>query len=172
MKMTWQRSEVLFTLCMVVILAAALLASRGWSQRAGLFPWVVLVPTLLLAVWQLIDDVRGKTTPPTLVIGDEGEATELDQALTSEETARRGGVLVAWILGFLGIIWVLGWAIGGGLASAAYLRIAWHERWRVAIIYGVVTYLFVEILFRELLNIPFDEGMLFETLGWDLRLRR
>ena len=172
MRTTWQRSEALFTFCIVVILAVAFLNSRGWSQRAGLFPWIVLAPTLLLAVWQLVDDGRGKTTPPTVVIGDEGEATELDQAMTSGETARRGGVLVGWILGFLGAIWVLGWAIGGGLASAVYLRVAWHERWRVAIIYGVVTYLFVEVLFRELLNIPFDEGALFEALGWDLRLRR
>ena len=61
--------HILLVVAIVVILAAAFLNSRGWSQRAGLFPWVVLAPTLLLAVWQLVDDVRGKTTPPTVVIG-------------------------------------------------------------------------------------------------------
>ncbi len=171
MRPTWQRSEALFTLFIIVVVALALYTSRGWSQRAGLFPWIVLTPTLLLALWQLVDDVRGKTSPPTVVIGDEGEATELDADLTSRDTARRGGILVAWIIGFFAIIWALGWGVGGGLASAAYLRLAWRESWRVSIIYGVVTFLFIEILFRELLNIPFDEGALLEALGITIRLR-
>ena len=171
MRTTWQRAELLFCAFLVVILAGALWISLGWSQRAGLFPWVVLVPTLTLAVWQLVDDARGKTAPPATVVGDEGETEELDAEAVAAAMGRRGGAVVAWILGFLGAIVLLGFAIGGGIGSALYLRLMAGERWRVAIAYGIATYLLLELLFRGLIGIPFPVGMLFEWLSLDPSLR-
>jgi hypothetical protein len=171
MKTTWQRSELLFCFVIVVVLGAALWASLGWNQRAGLFPWIVLVPTIALALWQLVDDARGKTTPPTVVVGEQGEAAALDTELTSGEMARRGAGVVGWILGFFAAIWLLGWAIGGGVASAAYLRFAAHERWRVSIVYGVIAFLLLDIVFRQMLLIPFTVGTIFEWLNLDPQLR-
>jgi Tripartite tricarboxylate transporter TctB family len=171
MRTTWQRAELLFCAFLVVVLAGALWISLGWSQRAGLFPWVVLVPTLTLAVWQLVDDARGKTAPPATVVGDEGETEELDAEAVAAAMGRRGGAVVAWILGFLGAIVLLGFAIGGGIGSALYLRFMARERWRVAIAYGIVTYLLLELLFRGLIGIPFPVGMLFEWLSLDPSLR-
>ena len=171
MKTTWQRSELLFCLFIVVVLSAALWVSLGWSQRAGLFPWIVLVPTIALALWQLVDDARGKTTPPTTVLGDQGEATELDADLTPSEMARRGAGVVGWILGFFALIWLLGFAIGGAIASVLYLRLGAHERWHLSLIYGVITYLLLEIIFRQMLSIPFTVGAVFEWLNLDPHLR-
>ena len=167
MRTTWQRAELAFCLFILVVLAGALAVSLGWSQRAGLFPWVVLVPTLALAVWQLVDDARGKTTPPTTVVGDEGEATALEVDLPPEVMARRGAVVVGWILGFFAVMVLVGFAAGGALTSAAYLRLAARERWRVSVGYGVATYVLLEVVFHRLLAIPLPMGLVLEWLGFD-----
>ncbi len=171
MRTTWQRAELLFCAFIVAVLAGALWVSLGWSQRAGLFPWVVLVPTLLLAVWQLVDDARGKTAPPATVVGDEGEAEALDTAALSATMGRRGAAVVAWILGFFAAIVLVGFAIGGGIGSLLYLRLMAGERWRVAIAYGLATALLLEVVFRGLIGIPFPAGVVFEWLNLDAALR-
>jgi TctA family transporter len=45
--------QVLFTVCVISLLALALWQSRNFGFRAGLFPWVIGTPTLLLALFQL-----------------------------------------------------------------------------------------------------------------------
>lgn len=168
MRTTWQRSELLFCFFLLVVLAGALWVSLGWSQRAGLFPWIALVPTLALTIWQLVDDARGKTTPPTTVVGDEGDETELEAELPPGVMARRGAQTVGWIGAFFLAMVLLGFAIGGGLLSALYVRFAAHERWRVSIVYGVVAYLLLEVLFHRLLSIPLPDGLVLDWLGIDL----
>jgi hypothetical protein len=167
MRTTWQRAELLFCAFLVVVLAGALWVSLGWTQRAGLFPWVVLVPTLALAVWQLVEDARGKTPPPVTVMGDEGEAEELDAAVVAATMGRRGGAVVGWVLGFFAAIVLLGFAIGGGIASLLYLRLMAGERWRVAVSYGIATAFLLEVLFRGVIGIPFPAGVVFEWLNLD-----
>ena len=167
MRTPWQRAETLFCLLIVVVLAGALYISLGWSQRAGLFPWVVLVPTLALALWQLVEDLRGRTAPPTTAVGDQGEATALEADVTAGETARRGAIVVGWILGFFAAIMLLGFGIGGGITSALYLRLAARERWRTSLIYGVVAYALLEVVFRRALAIPFPPGLVFDWLNLD-----
>ena len=171
MRTTWQRAELLFCAFLVAILAGALWISLGWNQRAGLFPWVVLVPTLALALWQLVEDARGKTTPPVTVVGDEGETEELDTEAVAAAMGRRGAAVVGWILGFFAAIVLLGFAIGGGIGSALYLRLMAGERWRVAIGYGIAAYLLLELLFRGLIGIPFPVGLVFDWLDLDPSLR-
>lgn len=164
MKTTWQRAEFLFTLLVVVVTALALWSSTSFSQRAGLFPWVILPPTLALALWQLVDDFRGKTSPPRRVAGDMGDTAELDAgSLTGAQRRRELGV-VAWILGFLVAIGLLGFAIGGGLASAVMLRVRSGERPVVCGAYAIATYLVLDILFRQGLSLPLPPGALFEWL--------
>lgn len=167
MRTTWQRAELIFCAGLVAVLGGALWVSLGWSQRAGLFPWVVLVPTLALAAWQLVDDARGKTPPPATVVGDEGESEELDVETVTAVMGRRGAAVVGWILGFFGAIVLLGFAIGGGIGSLLYLRLMAGERWRVAVVYGMATALLLEVLFRGLIGIPFPAGALFEWLNLD-----
>jgi putative tricarboxylic transport membrane protein len=45
-------TKALFTVAVAIILAFALFQSRNFGFRAGLFPWVIRIPTLLLALCQ------------------------------------------------------------------------------------------------------------------------
>ncbi|HME61621.1 MAG TPA: tripartite tricarboxylate transporter permease, partial [Candidatus Binatia bacterium] len=66
--------KVLFAIVVIVVLAAALWQSRNFGFRAGLFPWVIGTPTLLLAFGQLARDLYGKTKKSSLMPGEIAEA--------------------------------------------------------------------------------------------------
>jgi hypothetical protein len=46
-----------------------------------------------------------------------------------------------------------------------------REHWRVAIGYGVATYLLLELLFRGVIGIPFPVGIVFDWLDLDPSIR-
>ncbi|MBI4493091.1 MAG: tripartite tricarboxylate transporter TctB family protein [Chloroflexi bacterium] len=169
MRTAWQRGEALFCLLVVATVGAALWASLGWGQRAGLFPWIALGVTLPLALWQLVDDLRGKTLPPAAPQLPQGDSPS-EAAEAAAQATRRGASVVGWVLGYLGAVWLLGFAIGGGIATVFYLRLGFGERWRTTLIYGLATYLALEVVFRQVLLIPFPVGTVFEWLDLDPRL--
>lgn len=164
MKTTWQRAEFLFTLLIVLVVGSALWTSLSWSRRAGMFPWIVIGLTLPILLWQLLDDARGKTAPPSeaMPLGEDGSSEA--HAVVSADKAKRGLIIVGWILVFLALIFAFGFAIGGSVAAILCLRFGYHERWRTCIIYAVVMYLMLEVVFRQTLTIPFPVGALFEAL--------
>jgi putative tricarboxylic transport membrane protein len=55
----WSIWAVLFSAFLVAMMALALWQSRNFGYRAGLFPWVIGIPTLFLAISQLILDYLG-----------------------------------------------------------------------------------------------------------------
>ena len=56
-------SKALFSVVVVVLVALALWQSRNFGFRAGLFPWAIGIPTLVLALLQLNKDVTGRKKP-------------------------------------------------------------------------------------------------------------
>ena len=54
----------------IATLALALWQSRNFGFRAGLFPWVIGIPTLILAVAQLGRDLYGKKKKKELYPGE------------------------------------------------------------------------------------------------------
>ena len=52
-------NATMFTGALILILAVALWQSRNFGYRAGLFPWVIGIPTFVLCFLQLARDLRG-----------------------------------------------------------------------------------------------------------------
>lgn len=146
--------RVLFTLCVIVLLALALWQSRNFGTRAGLFPWVIGTPTLLLALFQLAKDLRGhrKTSAPLF----EGEA-----AVSPELATRRTLVVIGWTVGFFIAIWLLGFSYAVPLTMVLYLKLAGREKWTTIAIMTFCTWLFFYLLFERMLNVPFPDGLIF-----------
>jgi putative tricarboxylic transport membrane protein len=146
--------RVLFTLCVIVLLSLALWQSRNFGTRAGLFPWVIGTPTLLLALFQLAKDLRGhrKTSAPLF----EGEA-----AVSPELATRRTLVVIGWTVGFFIAIWLLGFSYAVPLTMVLYLKLAGREKWTTIAIMTFCTWLFFYLLFERMLNVPFPDGLIF-----------
>ena len=66
-------AATVFTLVVIATLAMALWQSRNFGFRAGLFPWAIGIPTLILAVAQLGRDLYGKKKKKELYPGETPE---------------------------------------------------------------------------------------------------
>jgi putative tricarboxylic transport membrane protein len=149
--------RVVFTVCVVILLALALWQSRNFGVRAGLFPWVIGTPTLLLALIQLAKDLRGhkKVSGPAF----EGEGAV---EVSPEVATRRTLTILGWTVGFFIAIWLLGFSYAVPLTMVLYLKLAGREKWPITVIMTFCTWGFFYVLFQRILNVPFPDGLIFD----------
>ena len=146
---------VWFTVAVITTLAVALWQSRNFGFRAGLFPWVIGIPTLILAVAQLGRDIYGKKKQK---LAEHGESMETKVA--PADVKQRTISIILWTIGFFVAIWLLGFSIAVPLTILLYLKIAGKESWKMTALVTFFAWLFYWSLFEKLLNVPFHEGLL------------
>jgi TctA family transporter len=144
-----------FTIGLIVLLALALWTSRNFGYRAGLFPWVIGIPTFVLSLLQLARDIGAKRKKAVTVAGQEAEAE-----IAPEVVSRRTIAVIGWTIGFFLAIWLLGFSIAVPLMILLYLKIAGKESWLMTAQVTFFSWLFYWGLFEKLLNVPFPEGLL------------
>jgi putative tricarboxylic transport membrane protein len=149
-------SRVLFTVCIIILLGLALWQSRNFGFRAGLFPWVIGTPTLVLTLFQLAKDLTGrrKVNAPHFETGATLE-------VPPEVATRRTWSIIAWIVGFFIAIWLLGFSIAVPLTLVLYLWLAGREKWLTIAGMTFFTWLFFYLLFERTLKVPFPDGLVF-----------
>ena len=148
---------VVFTGCVIILLALALWQSRNFGVRAGLFPWVIGTPTLLLALIQLAKDFKGHKKVS-------GPAFEAEGAVevSPEVATRRTLTILGWTVGFFIAIWLLGFSYAVPLTMVLYLKFAGREKWPITAIMTFCTWGFFYLLFQKMLNVPFPDGLIFD----------
>jgi TctA family transporter len=148
--------SVLFTAFVAVVLALALLQSRSFGFRAGLFPWVIGIPTLLLTLVQLAKDIMGREKPKA-ALADWEVAVDVPPEVARQRTIS----ILLWTVGFFLAIWFLGFSNSVLVSMILYLKLAGKEKWPMTIAVSLGTWLFVYGLFERALSIPFPDGLLF-----------
>jgi putative tricarboxylic transport membrane protein len=150
-----------FSVLIVILFAWALWQSRDFGVRAGLFPWAVCIPGVLLGLAQLARDLTGRREAPAPdTIGD---ATA---GVPAEVAARRTLEIVLWILGFWIAIWLVGFSLATLAMTVLYLKVAARERWGLTLVLTALSIAFVYGLFDKGLGVPFPAGQLFAWLGF------
>ena len=97
----------LFSIVVIVLLALALWQSRNFGYRAGLFPWVIGIPTLILALLSLPGISTGKEKPK----GGSGRIGEIQVDIAPEAgPSKRTISILLWTVGFFVAIWLLGFS--------------------------------------------------------------
>jgi hypothetical protein len=147
-----------FSLLLVLAFAWALWASRDFGVRAGLFPWAVCAPGLVLGLAQLARDLSGRREPPAA-------PDESEPAVTADVARRRTIEIVLWIVGFWVAIWLLGFSLATLAMTFLYLRVGGREGWWMCAILTAAAFAFVYGLFERGLGVPFPAGQLFAWLG-------
>ncbi len=130
---------------------------RGWGPKSALFPLVIGIPTLILAILQVAIDISGRR-PAKVKPADE----ELD--LPPEVLRHRTIVILAAIVGFVVATWLLGFTIAVPLVTFLYLKVGAAETWRLSLILTAVAGLSFYLLFVLGLNVPMPEGLLVTTV--------
>jgi putative tricarboxylic transport membrane protein len=150
-----------FVALFIYVLRETFYEIRPMEERAALFPMVLGIPCLALAVvafgQELFYTLRrpsGRTNPP-----------EISSSLESAVIRRRAVSIVAWTLGFFLAIWLLGFVIAVPVASFLYFRFAGGEKWPISILLSLAAWAVFYGLFDYLLHLPFPEGTLLTWLN-------
>ena len=145
------------SLAIACIAGYALYASWSWPFRTALFPRVIAVPILFLALIELalsVWSIEGER---------EGHAMDFELTDTVEPALarKRTIAIIIWTLGFLVLILFVGFPLAVPIFVCAYLKIAGGESWMLTIVLTAISWLSMEGLFTRLLHLPFPEGLIF-----------
>jgi putative tricarboxylic transport membrane protein len=152
-------SGALFTLIIISTLALALFESRNFGFRAGLFPWVIGIPTLILALFQLAKDIFAREKPKA-ALAEWEKSVDVPPKVAVQRTIS----IMLWTVGFFLAIWVFGFSYSIPISMLLYLKLAGKEKWPMTIVVTFFTWLFTYGLFERTLSIPFPDGLLFTWL--------
>jgi hypothetical protein len=142
------------------VAAYALYAAWNWPFRTALFPRVIALPILFLALTEWALSVWSSEKER------EGHAVDFQFTDTVEPAlARKRTIAITiWTLGFLVLILLVGFPLAVPIFVFAYLKIAGREPWTLTIVLTAVSWLSMEGLFNRLLHLPFPEGLIFGLL--------
>ena len=157
------KPAALFSFCALVFFCVFVYQAQEWRLQARLYPWAIGIPMLVLAIVQVIMDLRGVKAK------ESADATPMDFQFTKDvEPAvakKRAITMFSWLLGFFFAIWIVGFNIAIPLMMFTYMKFQGKEPWVLSIVLTVVAFIFYYALFVRLLNLPFPEGLLIAYLG-------
>jgi len=132
-------------------------------MQARLYPWAIGIPMVILALVQVILDLRGYKAKET----SDGAPVDFQFTQTIEPALarKRAITMFSWLLGFFLLVWLLGFEYGIPLMVFSYLKFQSNESWVLSIILTVLAFGFFWVLFVKLLTLPFPQGLIFTWLG-------
>ncbi len=146
---------------MSYVVYEAIYGFGAFEPRAGIFPRVVGVPCLALALYIFAKEVL--TSTKEIKIGGQfaiPDEPEFEPIVERQRTFAIG----CWIVGFFLAIWILGFIPASAIATFLYLKFGAGERWPVTLAITAGCWLFFFGLFDYALQLPFPQGALFEWL--------
>jgi hypothetical protein len=135
---------VVFSAGLAAAAAYAVFTALRWPAKAALFPLVMGIPLLVLALAQMIIDLRAPPPRP------EGPPRSGPAALA----------ILAWMTGFIALVLLIGFPLAVPLLIFAYLRVAGREPWALSIALAAAAWGIFHLLFQRLLHFPFEAGLL------------
>ena len=146
-----KRASLILALGILALAAAAVFTATDWPLKARLFPLVIGIPLVALALAETLFAVFAKepSAEPSL----------------PEGATRRTLVAWGWMLGFFAAIVLVGFQLAVPAFVFLYLVVQGRERWLFSIIFAVAVWAFFYGLFDALLHLPFPPGLIFEWLG-------
>ena len=186
--MSRKRVDLLFSLVLLAIIVWMTWEAQKWDARARLFPTAIGLPAAAIALLQVAFAVRRllarprpavvtQTVPETISGSDvviaeavehafgHGSVMEEEDSLAPAIVRRRTLEMVAWIVGIMASIVLLGFELGAALMSLLFLRLRGHESWRLTLGVALATYLFFYVIFDRALSIPLPNGAIADALG-------
>lgn len=157
------RPAAIFSFCALIFFIVFVYQAQEWRLQARLYPWAIGIPMIILAVIQVILDLKGVRAkqPSDGAPVDFQFSTDVDPAVARRRTIN----IFAWILGFFVGIVLLGFTITIPLLVFSYLKFQSGESWLLSVILSVCAWLIFYGLFVRLLTLPFPEGLILTWLG-------
>ena len=159
------KPPLLFALAVFAFFALFVFEARQWRLQARLYPWVIGIAMLALALAHIVRELRGGEDKPDGAPAAAPVDIQFTQDPDPALARRRELDIFAWIFGFFGGIWLLGFTFAIPVFVFAYLKLRSGEGWVLAAALAGIAWLAFWGLFERLLRLPFPEGAIFTLLG-------
>ena len=158
------RPQAIFSFLFLIFFVVFAYVAKDWRLQARLYPWVIGIPMVILALVQVILDLKG-------VERKQEDSAPVDfqfaQATVEPAVAKRRAInMFSWFFGFFFGIWLLGFSLTIPLMVFGYMYIQSKEKLWLTLTLAAIAWLFFWSLFVKLLTLPFPDGMIFTLLGW------
>lgn len=144
--------RAMFSLFLAAVAGGAIFAARGWPMKAALFPLVMAIPLLALALVQLVLDLRDRQ-PATPA----GEADGIAR--------RRTAGVFGWMGLFIVLVFLIGFPLTVPVWMFAHLLVDGGVGWLRAGVLTAAAWGGFYGLFERLLRFPFEPGLVQTWLG-------
>jgi hypothetical protein len=156
--------QSLFALFIVGIFAYVVYEAKfgfgALEPRAALFPWVIGLPSLVLALYVFTKDSLQSAREVKLEGAELWNEPKVDPVI-----ARQRAISIScWIFGFFLAIWIFGFVPASALATLLYLKFGAGEKWPITLAISVACWLFFWGTFDYALQMPFPRGAVLEWL--------
>ena len=157
-------AHAVFALFIVGILGYVVYQAKfgfgAWEPRAALFPWVIGLPSFILALFVLVQETMRSTKEVKVEQFSYEKEPEIDPLIERNRTIS----ITAWIVGFFLAIWMIGFVPASAIATFLYLKFGARENWGMTLAITAGCWLFFFGVFDYALQLPFPEGALFDWL--------
>ena len=136
-----------------------------WRLQARLYPWAIGIPMILLAVINIVYELRGPKEEGESVSANTPADFQFTQTVDRAVAVRRTANILSWVVGFMAGIWLLGFSITVAGMTFGYLKIQSKEGWPMSLILTASAWLVYYVVFERTLLLPFPEGQVFRWLG-------
>ena len=161
----------LFTMFMIALIGAAVVASLQWDFSAKIVPLVVGTVALCAAVLSLFNEMCRKPAaaaaegPAEHAEHEVGEKIHMDLVsdtahLPVREIVMRGGLFFGYLIGFMAVMATIGLIPTVGLFVVFFMRYEAKERWSLVIPYAVVLVLFIWFAFDYFMAVPWPPTLI------------
>jgi tripartite tricarboxylate transporter TctB family protein len=157
------RPQAIFSFAFVIFFLVFVYQAEGWRLQARLYPWAIGIPMLILAIIQVILDLKGVERK------QKDDATPMDfqfaQTVEPAVALKRTFNMFGWFVGFFIAIWLVGFNITIPLMVFGYLKIQSGEKWWLSLTLTAIAWFSFWSLFVWLLNLPFPDGVVFTLIN-------
>jgi hypothetical protein len=150
--------NIAFTCVILAVISWALLEARTWPYEARILPLIIGTPAAALCLAIIAQDLwnlwRPKEARSKAMLMD----IQVDQDQPLGIVVRRATMMFAWVFGFFGVTWLLGFLISVPLFVFLYLLVQGGERWWVAAIASVSMFVFTVGVFHFVIHVSWIRG--------------
>jgi len=156
------RPAAIFSFLSLIFFIVFVSQAFDWRLQARLYPLAIGIPMILLAIVQVIFDLKG-------VESKQDNAAPVDiqlgQNIEPEVAFKRTVNIFSWFFGFFLGIWLVGFSITIPVMCFSYMYIHGKEKLVLSLILTGIAWVFFYSLFVKLLNLPFPDGLIQTWLG-------
>lgn len=158
------RPAAIFSLCTLIFFCVFVYQAQEWRMQARLYPWAIGIPMIILAIIQVIFDLKGIESK-----ADDSAAPvdfQMSKNIEPEVAFKRTVNIFSWFIGFFLSCWLVGFTITIPAVVFSYMYFQGKEKLALAATLTVVAFIFFYMLFVRLLNLPFPDGAIQTYFGW------